>query len=298
MIHIVTLHFGTQAWFDIQKRYITKYTTGDYKVWIGTYRNEIPEDFDLPDNWQHMDLDKDYPSDGINEHYAQTEFMYSNYLRDEMKDDDVLIFIDSDAFPVTDKWTQKIQNLFESGSEDGPCDVLGIAQPENKGIAATDDYDPYPDLCFFATTKKVWEDNNLEWGLFLPKHQNPGFGMLDRIKAADLALMYIQRTNSFEANSVMFGVYGDMIYHQHCGSRAIIGRPLATNKAKAMNKRQCYTGRDLSYRLSLGNFFEVEFEDVCPDIIETNTAIFDIIYERLVKDADANFVPRYFLGRP
>ena len=176
---------------------------------------------------------------------------------------------------------------------------------ENRGIAQLDQYYPYPDLCFFATTKRARRENNLEWGLFHPLHQNPGFGMLDRMRENELKIGSITRTNVFNAHNVMFGVYGDMIYHQACGSRAIIGRPMATNSpgfdggaAKINNKRQCYTGTDLLRRGSLGNWFKAEFEDECADIIETNTQIFDIIYDKLQKDLNCEFVRRYFLGKP
>ena len=53
MIHILTLHFSTLAWLDIQKKYILKYTNPDeYKLWMGKYNVDIPPDFDLPDNWK------------------------------------------------------------------------------------------------------------------------------------------------------------------------------------------------------------------------------------------------------
>jgi len=100
MIHILTLHFTTPAWLDIQQRHILKYTHQDeYKLWLGKYNLDLPEDFKLPDNWEVIDLDKVYPKDAKNEHYLQMEWMYENCLKEKMSDDDIIIFLDSDAFP-------------------------------------------------------------------------------------------------------------------------------------------------------------------------------------------------------
>ena len=223
--------------------------------------------------------------------------MYKNVLKDEIEDEDILVFLDSDAFPCSFDWDITLSNILNEKKEQA-ADVACLYQMENRGIAQPDEYYPYPDLCFFATTKNVWDKNNLEWGLFKPHHQNPGFGMHDRIKEADLRIYSLERSNRFNSNNVMFGVYGDLIYHQACGSRAIIGRPYSTAGASANTSRQCYTGQDLFGRDAIGNWFQQEFEDECKDIIDVNTKVFDTIYDTLVKDKDATFVRRYFLGQP
>jgi hypothetical protein len=310
MIHILTLHFTTPAWFEIQKRHILKYTNkNEYKLWLGKYNLELPEDFEIPENWEIIDLDEVYPKEGGNEHYLQVEWMYENCLKDNMEDDDIVVFIDSDAFPCCHSWAPRVKDvLLAIDDEEAKAGAICTYLKENRGIAQPDNYFPYPDLCFFATTKKVRRENNLEWGLFNPLHENPGFGMLDRLRAAELKIAVQIRTNIFNAHNVMFGVYGNMIYHQACGSRAIIGRPLQTggigrsgygNDGSAPNNsRQCYTGLDLRHRSLLGNWFQAEFEKECTDIIETNTQIFDIIYDKLQEDQNCEFVRRYFLGRP
>jgi hypothetical protein len=298
VIHILTLHFATNAWLEIQKRHILKYTNKeDYKLWLGKYNLELPEEFEFPANWELIDLDKDYPEENINEHYLQMEWMYGNYIKNEMTDDDIVVFIDSDAFPCEPRWIFALKEAIEGDSSEHRADVVCLYQMENRGMAQPDEYYPYPDLCFFATTKKAWVENNLEWGLFSPDHQNPGFGMHDRIAAAELRVGALTRTNRFNAHRVMFGVYGDMIYHQACGSRAIIGRPMATGQAAANNRRQCYTGVDLFGRSLIGNWFEEEFEEECADIINTNTEIFDIIYNKIQKDQNCTFIRRYFMGK-
>tara|TARA_R110002074_G_scaffold160767_3_gene318306 strand:- start:9063 stop:10022 length:960 start_codon:yes stop_codon:yes gene_type:complete len=319
MLHIITLHFTTPAWLEIQKRHIEKYTTRydpntgqqNYKVWLGFYNQELPSDFVVPTNWETIDLNKLYPPDGRNEHYLQTEWMYHNIVKDNMKDDDILVFMDSDAFPVIPHWASELQGILTdnqgrlmntqaSRETLGYPEVVGIYQLENRGIAQTDNYYPAPDLCFFATTKKVWEEKQLQWTIdpSNPEHQNPAFGLLDIIREKEVRECKLMRTNIFDAHNVMFGVYGNMIYHQACGSRAIIGRPLETAGAKAETSRHCFTGYDIFGRQKLGNWYREDFIKKCSDIVETNTQIFDVIYNRLQEDLDCEFVRRYFLGIP
>lgn len=298
MVHILTLHFATNAWLEIQKRHILKYTNKeDYKLWIGKYHNEFPADFELPDNWETIDLDEIYPKDIPSEHYHQAQWMFNNRIKENMDDDDFIVFLDSDAFPCDPVWISYMKSAFAERAE-GAMSAFCVVQYENRGIVQPDEYYPYPDLCFFATTKKTWDENNLEWGLFRHDHQNPGFGMQDRLAAANLKVAVISRTNAFNAHNVMFGVYGNIIYHHQCGSRAIIGRPIGSAENPANVSRQCYTGQDLFGRQDLGPKAMTSFEEDCQDIIETNTQIFDIIYDKLQKDVDCNFIRRYFMGKP
>jgi hypothetical protein len=316
MIHIITHHFATTAWLEIQKRHILKHTNPEqtpYKLYLAKYNLEIPDDFELPDNWELIDLDILYPKDGKNEHYLQMEWLYQNCIKDKAQDNDIIIFLDSDAFPCDERWLESIsigllgheyKNIspeYKVPSDYEPACAVVIHFTENRGIAQPDHYYPYPDLCFFATTKKVWEDNNLEWYIDYsnPEHQNPGFGMKDKIMEANLGnVAAITRTNKFNAHNVMFGVYGGILYHQHCGSRAIIGRPMETAGADIDKSRHCYTGFDLHGRRHIGNWFIQDFQEECEDIVETNTEIFDIIYNRLHNDYDCTFIRRYFLGMP
>tara|TARA_R100000664_G_scaffold28470_1_gene39747 strand:- start:4206 stop:5102 length:897 start_codon:yes stop_codon:yes gene_type:complete len=296
MVHILTFHFGTPAWLEIQKRHILKYTEGKpYKLWLGKYRLDLPNSFELPENWEVIDLDEIYPEENGVDHYQQMEWMYHNCVKNNMDNDDVIIIIDNDAFPCDNGWWM-LPEALQSDDPNSP-QVIHTSHAENIGIAQPPEYHVYPDLCFFATTKRVWEENNLGWGFFQPGQQNPGFGMKDRISEADLKLGLMKRTNRFNSHRVMFGVYGDCLYHQHCGSRALIGRPQDSGAGGSVNnRRMCYTAADLQQRMAIGNWFEQDFETECEDVVEVNTEIFDIIYGRLESDEKCTFVRRYFLG--
>ena len=337
MIHILTLHYVTPAWLEIQKRHILKYTnTEDYKVWLGKYKLDIPDDFEIPSNWEMIDLDKVYPPELGNEHVFQMEWMYDECVKDKMDSQDIIVFMDNDAFPCDPAWIDILQESLVVENRQGIC----VIDRGNRGIAQPDEYWPLPDLCFFGTTKSARSEYDLKFGIFHPTHQNPGMGMLDRMKVAHqngARWGILERTNIFNSHKVMFGVYGGMIYHQGAGTRGIVGRPFATGgvapssieivpdnfteEEKACDifvhsdpdqpweyrgatpsvTRQCYSGIDLLDRWQLGNWLPdsgEEFEEECEDIIEVNTQIFDIIYKALVSDTDCKFVRRYFLGIP
>ena len=92
MVHILTLHYATSAWLEIQKRHILKYSNSEkYKLWLGKFHLDLPEDFELPDNWEVIDLDEKYPSDGGDDHYLQAQWMFTNCVKEAMDDDDVII---------------------------------------------------------------------------------------------------------------------------------------------------------------------------------------------------------------
>jgi len=323
MIHILTLHYATPAWLEIQKRHILKYTNSEhYKLWLGKYNTDIPENFEVPDNWEIIDLDEKYPEELGNEHYFQIEWMYENWVKERIEEDDIIVFMDNDAFPCCPQWSNLLrENLTPSAeSPQGVC----VIETNNRGVAQPDYYFPVPDLCFFATTKKARFTHDLKWGIFNNQHQNPAFGMLDKMMASQgqgAQFVSLERSNRFNAHNVMFGVYGNMIYHQACGTRSLIGRPLPTGGAMpehmhgrvpaglspalchvdANKRRQCYTGIDVLGRKDLGQFWpgsEMEFEDECADIIQTNLKIFDVIYDELVQDKKCEFVRRYFMGLP
>ena len=60
--------------------------------------------------------------------------------------------------------------------------------------------------------------------------------------------MWLTRSNAFELNSIMFGVYRGFLNHNSCGSLAKVGRPYTTPGAPADSRRMCYEGDDIHLR--------------------------------------------------
>jgi len=88
----------------------------------------------------------------------------------------------------------------------------------------------------------------------------------------------------------MFGVYGDLIYHNSCGSRAKVGRPYPTPGAPADTSRMCYEGGDIHRRTSLPEEYVVKMTT------RIHLTVFDAVFKELEDDMSCNFVSNFFLG--
>lgn len=272
MIHVLTLHYGTTAWVDIQRRHIEKFTErDDYAVWFAKYKAKIDQSI-LPKDWSIIDLDSSYV--GKNEHYLQMNWIYQ-HVKNNINDDDIVVFMDSDAFPCSREWAPYLNTVLEK--EDS---VVVLHMYENRGTQHPDAYHPYPDLCFFACKKKTIEKYKLEWQL--NGKPNPGFHMKDLIIKNNLLVYELKRSNIFDAHKVMFGVYGEIIYHQAAGSRAGIN-----------NGASVYTGSDLFYRRKIST----SLKDL-EHLLKVNGKIYDLIYNEIKNDVNCSFVRRYFMGEP
>lgn len=288
MIHIITQHFATQAWFEIQKRHLQKYTKNksNVKVNLLVYKTTLPNDYNLPENYSVINLN-DYNLDRHNEHYLIVESSYDKFIRDNIADDDIVIYMDSDAFPI-DYWDEQIEKNLETN------DICAVYRFEDRGPLQPEQYTPYPHLCFYAFKKKTREKYGFRHEI-PPGFPCPGFTICDVIRENNLSVKKMVRTNKFNSHNVMFGIYDDIIYHSSCGSRAIIGRPYATIGAQSDTRKMCYEGQDFCGRAELHNVMPEYIEK---EINELNLKIFDAVYEHTQSDLDCNFLRRYYLGKP
>ena len=176
----------TQKWFHLQKRYIEKYTTGPYRILCGAYNVHLPKGCK---NYNIGDI-----SDSPDSHYIQVNFLADQVLLPQIEDDDIFLFLDCDAFPCHEGWDLEIKKYLESH------DIVAVYRKEDVGM--DEDYENIPHLCFFATTKKTWIENKLQWSLgfkekefdidgkkhkrYIPKFENPQVGMKERIENEEL----------------------------------------------------------------------------------------------------------------
>lgn len=272
MIYILTLHFKNRNWYNIQKRYLEKYTRpDDYKVIMGLFQMDVPDD--CPKNFQPVNLN--HVRDNHKDHMS----FLCEIAKQQMKDDDILIFMDGDAFPICD-WVGKLKGYLSEN------EVVSIFRQEDLGMYDDPNHWPAPHLSFTASTKKTWVENDFQWDL--GKYQCPGYTILDKIEAKSIKLKKLLRSNKYNAHNVMFGVYDDMIYHNGNGSTASAGID-STHRS-----RTCYEGSDLTYRRSLHNG---EFETSCPDIMKINHGIFAVVFNEIKNDMQCKIISRYFVGK-
>tara|TARA_R100000152_G_scaffold20736_1_gene15694 strand:- start:11957 stop:12787 length:831 start_codon:yes stop_codon:yes gene_type:complete len=275
-MHIITNIFGRDDWLEVQAQHLQKYTDARaYTVHCFLDKNLNKSDEDI------SNLDKYYPNyrfyraiDG--EHYDQVNKAVET-ISSQLTDDDIIVFLDCDAFPCDKNWQNAVKENLATH------DITAVVMREN--YHHSHDYHEIPHLCFFATTKKTWQLNNLAWTIHSHPHlshhpyQNPQRGMLDRINAANLTLKELNRTNEFDAHRVCFGIYGDIVYHHACGIRGFEGS--VTEGADIWLRKKKY-----------GLEFTAD-----SDMARVNAEIWLSIWRAIKEDKSYTFVRRYFMGR-
>jgi len=203
MIHIATVHWLDDLWVNIQLDYLEKYLPKDsYRLYA--FLNGIdPKPYE----------------DRI--HYISTEAIQAhvtklNLLAEEISlkadPDDIVIFIDGDAFPVGDIYTFVCENLKK-------VELLAIQRLENEG-------DPQPHPSFCATTVRFWKEIGGDWG------QGPswktrsgrlrtdvGALLWEKLDKNEIEWLPMHRSNVLNLHPLWFGVYNELIYHHGAAFR-------------------------------------------------------------------------------
>src|SRR5436309_2502971 len=118
--HYVTVHFRSDRWIDIQLDAIARNTPGPYEVW-GCLNGIDPK---YRHRFDHVfDLDGEHP-DKLN--------AMSEEIIDSAPPDDLIVYIDGDAFPIADFVTP-----FRSLLNEYP--LIAVQRLENMG-----DPQPHP----------------------------------------------------------------------------------------------------------------------------------------------------------
>jgi len=190
----------------LQRRYLDKYVTVPHTRYFST--EGIDASHFKPD-------ERLFPSD---EHYFEKFEGLSREALERAESDDWLLFIDSDAFLLTD-----IQPLLETGT-----DLVGVQRLENG------DFHPHP--CFTLVKASQWTSlgkRNWDEGTWISSSGVPATEMggllLERINDQRVPWTQMTRVNNEGLHRLWFGVYGldgsePVVYHHGAGSRARVSR--------------------------------------------------------------------------
>jgi len=205
VLHIATVHFGSPRWIPIQVRELRRHLHIPYTTWTSL------EGID-PSYGRHFDrvIEQSGPhADKLN-HLAIE-------IGAEASDDDLLIFLDGDAFPIADPMP-----LIESGLAQAP--LTAVRRAENGG-------DPQPHPCFCATRVGTWRSLPGDWtkgSMWRGENGEPktdvGANLMRRLELTGTSWVPIQRSNRRNPHPLFFGVYGDAVYHHGAGFRDPISR--------------------------------------------------------------------------
>lgn len=210
MIYVLTVHWRSHAWVDVQLDYLRRHLTEPYRV-LACCEG-------LPPQYERK-FDTVLPAVGA--HAGKLNLLASEALR--LADaDDLIIFLDGDAFPIRDPLPSVRRWLEES-------DFVAVRRSEIRY--------PQPHPSFFVSSANTWLRIGGDWS---PAYawSNPWYPAVDRrplitdvggnllFKVETLGLRWwpLERTNIHNPHPYFYGVYGDLIYHHGGGfSHAALG---------------------------------------------------------------------------
>lgn len=207
MIYIATVHWKTDKWIDIQLDYLKRHIKGDYHVYA--FLNCLEKD--------HSKKFYYHSTEPIKDHALKLDILAAKIGFDSKDDNDVLIFLDGDAFPISD-----LENYIYGKIKKHK--LLAIQRRENNG-----DNQPHPSFC--VTTIKFWKKIRGNWqcengwrNLHGELVRDIGGNLLSILKKYDINWYPLLRSNRRNYHPLRFGIYDDLIYHHGAGFRNAMSR--------------------------------------------------------------------------
>ncbi len=268
MIYIATVHWETDKWIDIQLKYLNRYIREPFRIYAFLSGSAA----------SHKDKFFFASTEPIQSHAVKLNILAEIVIHEALSDDDILIFLDGDAFPVSDT-----EFAFRDWLKDSL--LAAIQRIENVG-----DIQPHPSFCI--TTVGFWRKIGGDWAEGFEWKTSAGMmrtdvggNLLDILENGDYRWNKIFRTHSLTTHSILCGVYGGLIYHHASGFR----RPLSQydrlkTSANVVRSRPISILVDrVSACLSLQNRFRLHrLLRIDQRMITQNTQLSDAVFEAIV----------------
>ncbi len=150
----------------------------------------------------------------------------------EAQPDDLIVFLDGDAFPVRglDAWMAELLDNHR---------LAAVRRDENAG-----DIQPHP--CFCVTTVGLWNEIGGDWrqGSWVTSEgvtaSDVGGALLTILNDRLISWRPILRSNAVNLHPVFYGLYEAHIYHHGSGFRPAISRADETNVPVADNENYLF----------------------------------------------------------
>jgi len=224
---------------------------------------------------------------------AESHSIKLNILADiacsQGKDEDYLIFLDGDAFPITD-----IMPPIQETLKQYP--LMAVRRDENIG-----DRQPHPS--FAVTTIGFWKEIKGDWkpGYKWKNNNNQivtdtGGNLLKILEDRKIDWFPILRTNKVNLHPLWFGIYGDLVYHHGAGFRSPLSREdtrlLARNfpfmrTIQNLSSHEKRLFRILGKMMKLFYLNKTGWDKAINRVVENNSIISSKILKKL--ETDANF---------
>jgi hypothetical protein len=200
LLHIATVHYRSPRWIEIQARYLRRHLSVRYLTWASI------EGID-PAYGRFFDnvLEQRGVHAGKLNHLA-LEICHA------AADDDLIMFLDGDAFPITDPMPVLGEDL-----EKAP--LAAVRRAEN-----LDEPQPHPSFC--VTTVGTWRRLPGDWSVGPVwnmvngrRRSDTGATLMRTLELTNTPWVQLLRTNGSALHPLFFGIYGDVVYHHGAGFR-------------------------------------------------------------------------------
>jgi len=210
MIHVATVHWRDSRFIEPQQKFLEKYLD-DFKVWA--YLDKIEPSLYNPSDFFYCADSEIQKGEVEGPFHAQKLQSLFNKIEShpETDDDDVIVFLDGDAWPI-----KNLNDFIFSELKKFP--LIAVVREENSG-----DQQPHPCFCFCRVS--FWKYHNLHWKYGLvdnknyPTRQDVGGFLLQYLKNKKITWKKLTRTKSLGKHPVFYGVYSDLVYHHGAGYR-------------------------------------------------------------------------------
>lgn len=205
MIHVVTVHHQSDRWIEVQASYLARHIRQPYRTYASLEG--------IGRRWyDHFDV----VVSAAGRHAGKLNHL-ARVAAAEADPDDLLLFIDGDAFPIVDPLPTINAALEETA-------LVAVRRDENLG-----DRQPHPAFC--ATRVSTWTELGGDWSNGATWENARGQEVSDvggnlrwQLERAGLAWTPLLRANGRELHPVWFGLYGGIVYHHGAGFRSMISR--------------------------------------------------------------------------
>ncbi len=200
MLYVATVHYRSPQWIEIQTRHLRENIPVPYQVWTSL------EGID-PSYGVHFDrvFDQWGSHAGKLNHLAME-------ISHEAADEDLLMFLDGDAFPIADPMPLIRESLARAP-------LMAVRRAEN-----VDEPQPHP--CFCVTTVGSWRALHGDWtsgpkwvGARGKMGGDVGGNLLRRLELTQTPWVQVLRSNRHNIDPLYFGIYGDVVYHHGAAFR-------------------------------------------------------------------------------
>ena len=213
MIHVLTVHFGSAKWIDIQLDYLRRHLSEPYRV--------VANLEGVPDG--HADkFDQIIPAMG--KHAGKLNLMAAE-VASSVDPDDLIMFLDGDAFPIADPMPTVHRGLEQST-------LVAVRRAENG-----EDQQPHP--CFCVIRAGDWIRIRGDWSLgycwtnaWGELSTDTGGNLLAALERNSATWTPILRSNRVDLHPLWFAVYGDIVYHHGAGFRVAVARSISAGQPK------------------------------------------------------------------